>query len=369
MSSPYAKSHRPRLSVGNKISIIVSTRDRSPLLRSTLRCARAQTWSDKEVIVVDEGSSDDTQSVLATEFPEVKVVRHDVARGPAAARNAGVAAAGGDWLFFWDDDDLMHPRHLEELMGAALEAPPRCLVTGRQRDFAIVSGAVMLAPVFCAPAKRSDTETLTELLEPTRQRTITHSSILWPRELFDTLSWDEELAFNDDFDLFGRSILAGWHIVGREVGQYFIRLHTGPRVTTGVSTRRLLSPPRYYLKWSELLKQHPEHAACASALRNGLMEQLIDMTDVAAAKNLMPQLEAAFRDWGGRRFYPTHPPQNWLKRAVVRSILEVGGLSAMRRFLELVARVRSPRSDYISSFQPPATDADREHASIVRMYQ
>jgi glycosyltransferase involved in cell wall biosynthesis len=78
MSSPYAKSHRPRLSVGNKISIIVSTRDRSPLLRSTLRCARAQTWSDKEVIVVDEGSSDDTQSVLATEFPEVKVVRHDV---------------------------------------------------------------------------------------------------------------------------------------------------------------------------------------------------------------------------------------------------------------------------------------------------
>ena len=355
--------------MGNKISIIVSTRDRSPLLRSTLRCARAQTWLDKEVIVVDEGSSDDTQSVLATEFPEVKVVRHDVARGPAAARNAGVAAAAGDWLFFWDDDDLMHPRHLEDLLGAALEAPPRSLVTGRQRDFAIVSGEVMLAPVFCAPPNQSDTETLTELLEPTRQRTITHSSMLWPRELFDTLSWDEELAFNDDFDLFGRSILVGWHIVGREVGQYFIRLHTGPRVTTGVSTRRLLSPPRFYLKWSELLKQHPEHAACASALRNGLMEQLIDMTDVAAAKDLMPQLEAAFRAWGGRRFYPTHPPHHWFKRAVVQSILDVGGLSSMRRFLELVARVRPPRSDYISSFQPPATDVDREHANIIRMYQ
>ena len=154
---------------------------------------------------------------------------HDVARGSSAARNAGIAVATGDWLFFLDDDDLIHPRHLEELLREALAAPPDCLVSGRYRDFAIVSGDVVLAPVVCAAIDRPDAEALIELVDPESQRTITHSTILWPRKLFDTLKWDEDLAFNEDYDLFGRVILSGKHIVGREVGLYCVRMHSAAR--------------------------------------------------------------------------------------------------------------------------------------------
>ena len=355
--------------MANKISIIVSTRDRSSLLRSTLRCARAQTWPDKELIVVDEGSTDDTAAVLASEFPEVKVVRHPVARGPSASRNAGLTLATGDWAFFWDDDDLMHPRHLEELLAATLAAPPDTLVSGRLRDFAIEGGVVTLAPVFCAASSRTDTETLAELLEPSAQRTLTHSSILWPRKLFDGLPWDEDLAFNDDFDLFGRVILSGKHILGREVGMYYIRLHTGPRVTTTMSVPRLRSPALYWLKWSDILKAHPEHGACATAMRNGLMAQLIDLTGEPAAKDLMPRLKAAFRSWGGRRYYVTHPPRSQPKRIVVQAVLDIGGLQALRLFSALLTKLRPPTRDYISGFHPPATDTDKADAAVIRMYQ
>ena len=357
-----------RDALGNKISIVVPTRNRSALLRSTLRSIGAQTWPDREVIVVDEASADDTAVLLAAEFPELKVVRHDVARGSSAARNAGIAAATGDWLFFLDDDDLIHPRHLEELLREALAAPPDCLVSGRYRDFAIVSGDVVLAPVVCAATDRPDTETLIELVDPESQRTITHSTILWPRKLFDTLTWDEDLGFNEDYDLFGRLILSGKHILGREVGLYCVRMHSGPRVTTGKSVRRKLAPAHYWLKWSGLLLARPEYRACAAAMRNGLMVLLIDLAGLPAADDVMPLLLAAFRAWGGQRFYLTHPPQHWLKRLIAQAVLDLGGLRATRGFLTLIAKLRRTDDDYVASFQPAASEADRADAAFIRTY-
>jgi hypothetical protein len=354
--------------MANKISIVVPTRNRSALLRSTLRSIGAQTWSDREVIVVDEASTDDTAVLLASEFPEAKVVCHDVARGSSAARNAGIAAATGDWVFFLDDDDLIHPRHLEELLREALAAPPDCLVAGRYRDFAIVSGDVVLAPVICAAADRPDTEALIELVDPESQRTITHSTILWPRKLFETLRWDEELGFNEDYDLFGRLILAGKHIVGRDVGLYCVRMHSGPRVTTGKSLRRKLAPAHYWLKWSGLLQARPEYRACAAAMRNGLMVLLIDLSGLPAADEVMPLLLAAFKAWGGQRFYLTHPPRHWLKRRVSQAVLDIGGPRAIRQFFALIARLRRTDDDYVSSSQPAATDADRADAALIRTY-
>src|SRR5579872_5498481 len=141
--------------MGEKISVVVTTRNRSALLQQTLRCVYDQTWADKEVIVVDEASSDDTLQVLAQKFPQAKVVHHEVARGISGARNAGLAVATGDWLFFLDDDDLIHPRHLQELHEASLAAPPNSIVTGPMRDFAVVGDEVRFAPTFCAPANRS----------------------------------------------------------------------------------------------------------------------------------------------------------------------------------------------------------------------
>eukprot|EP01036_Dinobryon_divergens_P040095 gene40095-52967_t len=98
--------------VGNKVSIVIPTHNRASLLRRALVCVQSQTLRDKEIVVVVDGSTDDTLSMLAACFPDVKVVHHPSSKGPSAARNAGVAAASGDWIFFHDDDDLMHPSHL-----------------------------------------------------------------------------------------------------------------------------------------------------------------------------------------------------------------------------------------------------------------
>lgn len=355
--------------VGDRISIVVTTRNRPALLRSALRSAHAQTWPDKEVIVVDEASTEQTSILLANEFPQTKVIRHDAPLGPSAARNAGIAAARGDWVCFCDDDDLMHPEHLAQLLAAALAAPSHCLVSGRSRNFAVVGGNVVLGPAIWTPPDRPDTETLTEFLEPSALRTITHATILWPRKLFESELWDEQLTFYEDFDLCSRAILGGRHVIGRETGMYYIRAHSGPRLTTGAHEQGLLSGARYRLKWSELLRAHPEHQGCAAALRNGLMDSLIGLSGMGAGRQLMPRLEAAFRAWGGRRFYLVPPPRHWLKRAVAQSVVDVGGLPALRRLLAMVDALKPSGDGFVSTLRPAMTDGDKQDAAFIRANQ
>lgn len=96
----------------------------------------------------------------------MKVVRHRSSRGPSAARNAGIAVTTGDWIFFHDDDDLMHRSHLADLLAATLDAPPNSLVARRSRDFAVVGDEVVLGPPVWTAADRSDTDTLLQFLDP-----------------------------------------------------------------------------------------------------------------------------------------------------------------------------------------------------------
>jgi glycosyltransferase involved in cell wall biosynthesis len=89
-----------------EISVVVPTRDRADMSRQAITSVLRQDV-DLEVIVVDEGSSDDTVSMLERwGDPRVRVVRHDTPKGVSRARNAGADHARAPVLAFLDDDDL-----------------------------------------------------------------------------------------------------------------------------------------------------------------------------------------------------------------------------------------------------------------------
>lgn len=94
------------------VSIIVPAYNAERYLRETLESALAQTHSDTEVIVVNDGSSDGTPDILRAYGAKLQVVDQQN-RGLAAARNAGAAIARGEWLAFLDADDLWVPSKLE----------------------------------------------------------------------------------------------------------------------------------------------------------------------------------------------------------------------------------------------------------------
>jgi glycosyltransferase involved in cell wall biosynthesis len=99
------------------VSVIVPTRDRPAALERCLRGLSGQTLDALEIIVVDDGSRPGSVPAVASEFPQVQVIRTG-GRNPAAARNAGVRAAVGGVICLTDDDCEPEPDWAERLAAA-----------------------------------------------------------------------------------------------------------------------------------------------------------------------------------------------------------------------------------------------------------
>jgi glycosyltransferase involved in cell wall biosynthesis len=99
-----------------KVSVVIPTYNNAALLHETLDGVRRQSFRDLEVIVVDDGSTDETAEVVKRYAPNIYYV-HQSNQGPAAARNKGAAVAQGEFIAFCDHDDIWNERHLEALLG------------------------------------------------------------------------------------------------------------------------------------------------------------------------------------------------------------------------------------------------------------
>jgi glycosyltransferase involved in cell wall biosynthesis len=109
-------------------SIVITAYEAAGTIAAAVRSSLEQTHPAHEVIVVDDGSEDDLATALAPFGDQIKVVRKQNGGG-ASARNAGVAAACGDFMAILDADDTYQPRRLEALAGLATARPDLDLVT------------------------------------------------------------------------------------------------------------------------------------------------------------------------------------------------------------------------------------------------
>ncbi|MSR77705.1 MAG: glycosyltransferase [Candidatus Omnitrophica bacterium] len=94
-----------------EVSVIIPTFNRKSRLRTALQSVISQNQVIFEVIVVDDGSNDETELMVKKEFPSVQYVYQEN-RGPSAARNHGLALAKGQWMAFLDSDDEWLPGKL-----------------------------------------------------------------------------------------------------------------------------------------------------------------------------------------------------------------------------------------------------------------
>lgn len=107
------------------VSVIIPSFNRSSLLGHCLDSVASQTTLPLEIIVVDDGSSDETIEMLSSR-PGVKLITQENS-GPGAARNRGAAVARGEYLAFLDSDDLWFPWTLEDTLKMLREYKPSLL--------------------------------------------------------------------------------------------------------------------------------------------------------------------------------------------------------------------------------------------------
>jgi len=125
------------------VTTIIPAWNRALMLREAVASVLAQTYRPIEIVIVDDGSTDDTSDTadeLAREHPEVRVI-HQENGGPGAAREAGRQIARGEFIQHLDSDDLLLPRKFE-LQIAALRKHPECgaaycITRWRHRDGSI----------------------------------------------------------------------------------------------------------------------------------------------------------------------------------------------------------------------------------------
>jgi len=115
-------------------SIIIPTYNRLELLRQTLASVWAQTFTDYEIIVVDDGSTDGTLEYLKSLNQRVQVLQQ-ANRGPGSARNLGVKTARGIYIAFLDSDDVWFPWTLETYATLIAQHDSPAFITGKPFRF------------------------------------------------------------------------------------------------------------------------------------------------------------------------------------------------------------------------------------------
>lgn len=114
------------------VSVVVPAFDEEDFIAEALDSVQAQSYRPIEIIVVDDGSGDRTPEIAAARGVRVLQQAH---RGPAAARNAGLAIAHGDYWTIFDADDVMTPEGLELQVGYLEEHPDLGIVFGLTEAF------------------------------------------------------------------------------------------------------------------------------------------------------------------------------------------------------------------------------------------
>lgn len=179
-----------------RVSAIIPAYNRADFLHETISALLAQTVPPHEIIVVDDGSTDATEAVVATFGDKVRYKRIENSGAPVA-RNAGAAMATGDWLWFCDSDDLWRPEYLARARRIAETAPHPQFIFG---NFQLVKNGVWeTATKFAAvpngfweaiASQKAEGGTIfTEPLYPhiLKFQPIFHSTIVMTRALFETI--------------------------------------------------------------------------------------------------------------------------------------------------------------------------------------
>jgi len=225
-----------------RVSVVIPTYNRANLIERAVASVLAQDHDDIEVIVVDDGSSDNTtqvlNSIIATD-PRVRCVQQPNAGAPSA-RNQGVAESTGDWIAFQDSDDEWSPEFLHAVLAHA--HPERVVFTSHTIVFR--SGVVETVPTGPVTSVRRS------LL---RKNFVSTQTTLMSRELARRFPFDVSLARFQDWDLWLTLVEAGVEflhlpISGATVHRQSDSISEGAHARRKESLRRILSKHRSVLQ-------------------------------------------------------------------------------------------------------------------------
>lgn len=177
------------------VSVIIPTYNRATIISRAIKSVMLQTYSNYEIIVVDDGSSDQTEDIVR-KFEKVKYIKHHINLNGAAARNTGIAHAKGDYIAFLDSDDEWLPEKLEKQIHS-LEKIQSNLKISYSQLYLFKNG--FEEGVF--PKRGLKDNELIEDYLFVNEGLMQTSTLVGSKALFEKVKFDENLIRHQDWDL------------------------------------------------------------------------------------------------------------------------------------------------------------------------
>jgi glycosyltransferase involved in cell wall biosynthesis len=200
--------------------VLVPCFNAGAFIRDTLESALAQTWPSLEVIVVDDGSTDDSADTVARFGHRVRLIRQKN-KGQTAALNVALAASRGDFIQYLDADDLLSPNKIGTQMARLARAPNAVASAEWARFYDSPDEARFVAePVW------RDLAPIDWLVESRRDGLGMMFPALWliPRAIAEAVgAWREDLTLNNDAEYFTRVLLAAERVLFCEGARCYYR--------------------------------------------------------------------------------------------------------------------------------------------------
>lgn len=173
------------------VSVVLSAFNRKKLISAAIESVLNQTIKNWELIIVDDGSSDDTFSAVNScirEYENIRYLRHRN-RGLPLSRNAGIMASAGKFVTFIDSDDVYKPEHLELRLDFMTGNPELDLIYGGL----IISGSPWVADRF-------DNSRLIHL-----DQCVVGATFFGKRSVFELLDGFKNISYSEDYEFFQRA--------------------------------------------------------------------------------------------------------------------------------------------------------------------
>ena len=234
------------------VSVIIPAYNQARFLKSAINSVLAQTYTNWECIVVDDGSTDNTSDLVHRfNHPKIKYI-YQRNSGLSAARNTGLLASKGEFITFLDSDDCFTPQKIELLMNVMENRP----------DFALVAGTAALIDENGNPINRKfETKLPKNSFELVFGNPLHVGSILLRREWYiKTGLFDINLKSYEDWDYWLRLVLAGGKLESINKTVSFYRFHTSQMTRNSQQMteasfavlKKIFDDPNLPLEWQPL---------------------------------------------------------------------------------------------------------------------
>lgn len=252
------------------VSIIIPVYNAGKYLVETINSALQQTWPNKEIIIIDDGSTDQSLAVAKQyEYVGVKVFTQQN-KGASAARNKGLREARGHYIQYLDADDLLSPNKIEDQI-RILENMPGYVCTCPTVYFSDNEDHLNknINQDWYSEGSGNPSDFLVKLygdgsIFPDHGGMVTIHSWLSPKNILDTAGhWNEELTVDDDGEYFCRVVLASKGVAYSKTGVNYYRKHSDQ---SSLSGKKNIVAYKSNLLAIDLKYQHLKHQTDADTL-------------------------------------------------------------------------------------------------------